>query len=62
MKLGKAIQQAAIMGDYVEAGNIADFMRHRLGMTYSAMMRVVQKVGVNPNEWEELIMESERHS
>ena len=59
MRLTDAITKAHQDQDGRAAHDIAEFMYHRFGVDYPGMMRMVAKLGIDPNDWEALLYEGE---
>jgi len=58
MTLAEAIKEAAREQNPQKANEVAEFMSARLGVNYDGMMKVVEKAGVRPQEWEGLLYEA----
>jgi len=54
----KVIKLAIAKQDSVLAGNIANYLRFNMGLTYSAQIELVENSGYELADWEELLLES----
>ena len=60
MTVKEGIREASRTKNATLAGRIADYLRFHKGLDYADQMDIVKGCGVSPQDWEELLYESER--
>lgn len=61
-KVEAELRTAILQKDASKVGEICDYLRYDLGMTYQDQTKLVSRIGCQPDDFEELLYESDRSS